>query len=770
MFPPPAQVYSPLKKDMSWSGLPEFADDTITDYSRPSPSIESNSSDLQSSNSSISEHGESSESIIQVNTARPKAVINRFNDVKSSASWVYKPIKPNTASITLKRYDYVDISSSDEIPLPEHFPTASEERFPLLSKRDAPAEEVCTAEKLKERQLLKHRVQDSLSYKGVLGSNLPEQQLYDVTPYLVTPYLFLWKDILHKIELRSNTYIGYAITMNIYKYGKKIKSLRRNIHNGYAITKKKSKLKYYTTFDPKTLHTTPPNEDYVALATKSILDDLLEEFGDEILNVTMVDEGAKCNPAKDLEELDRLLAKEPQLNFIEIQSPQNPVPDSQAEPPPPPKSIRFRINVGWTTPTLLWKSTSGSKKKKLVDSENDNENINIPSFSSPEPVVSYFNDLDFFKDFEKEFPAIVYNDALTYVYTTYQCTYLVDFIDMAPLPPRDQRHLWLRYQVGLTPEMRQDLAERLRMVYTREDRKEMFVSHAWRRLFKIRAPFVCLHTAEEMVEDGFEAYWLGSERVIPNKGDLSDYWIEISFDMDFLRAARSYTYIRDSLRRLCHRYAERRKSGARLSRGHFIRHLDHYFGLAWVALRLERQQVAAAGPEAGKDAPDEGDQDVLVPMQAPSPPPPPATVLVTTKPIPVPQFEKPPISIRFRINVGHVVSKRGIKANPTNIQALTSLKGPKTIKEVQSLNGKLTTLNRLLSKRAKKSLSFFKKLKGCLEKKDFTWTREADKAFEEMKMYIEKLPTLMAPKAGKGSRAKLPNHGKVSARPDSCSK
>ncbi|GJT33196.1 hypothetical protein Tco_0923615 [Tanacetum coccineum] len=70
---------------------------------------------------------------------------------------------------------------------------------------------------------------------------------------------------------------------------------------------------------PKTLHTTPSNEDYVARATKSILDDLLEEFGDEILNVTMVDEGAKCNPAKDLEELERLLAKEPQSNFTEIQ-------------------------------------------------------------------------------------------------------------------------------------------------------------------------------------------------------------------------------------------------------------------------------------------------------------------------------------------------------------------------------------------------------------------------------------------------------------------
>ncbi|GKA10998.1 hypothetical protein Tco_0690431 [Tanacetum coccineum] len=70
---------------------------------------------------------------------------------------------------------------------------------------------------------------------------------------------------------------------------------------------------------PKTLHTTPPNEDYVAPATKSILDYLLEEFEDEILNVTMVDEGAKCNPAKDLKELERLLAKEPQSNFKETQ-------------------------------------------------------------------------------------------------------------------------------------------------------------------------------------------------------------------------------------------------------------------------------------------------------------------------------------------------------------------------------------------------------------------------------------------------------------------
>ncbi|GJV67907.1 putative ribonuclease H-like domain-containing protein [Tanacetum coccineum] len=40
MPPPPAQVYSPPKNDLSWTGLPEFVDDTVTDYSRPTPSID----------------------------------------------------------------------------------------------------------------------------------------------------------------------------------------------------------------------------------------------------------------------------------------------------------------------------------------------------------------------------------------------------------------------------------------------------------------------------------------------------------------------------------------------------------------------------------------------------------------------------------------------------------------------------------------------------------------------------------------------------------
>nr|GEX65055.1 hypothetical protein [Tanacetum cinerariifolium] len=53
--PPPAQVYSSPKKDLSWTGIPEFADDTVTDYSRPSPAIESTSDDAQNKNPYVPE-------------------------------------------------------------------------------------------------------------------------------------------------------------------------------------------------------------------------------------------------------------------------------------------------------------------------------------------------------------------------------------------------------------------------------------------------------------------------------------------------------------------------------------------------------------------------------------------------------------------------------------------------------------------------------------------------------------------------------------------
>nr|GEX58500.1 hypothetical protein [Tanacetum cinerariifolium] len=61
--PPPTQVYSPPKKYLSWTGLPEFVDDTVTDYSRSTPSIDESKCNI-SNNFYVSEHGESSGSIM----------------------------------------------------------------------------------------------------------------------------------------------------------------------------------------------------------------------------------------------------------------------------------------------------------------------------------------------------------------------------------------------------------------------------------------------------------------------------------------------------------------------------------------------------------------------------------------------------------------------------------------------------------------------------------------------------------------------------------
>ncbi|GKB25676.1 reverse transcriptase domain-containing protein [Tanacetum coccineum] len=88
--------------------------------------------------------------------------------------------------------------------------------------------------------------------------------------------------------------------------------------------------------------------------------------------------------------------------------------------------------------------------------------------------------------------------------------------------------------------------------------------------------------------------------------------------------------------------------------------------------------------------------------------------------------------------LGHLITKHGIKANPTKIKAVTELEQPRVLKDIQSLNGKVAALSHFLSKGAERFLPFFKVLKSCKGKKKIHWTDEADKA----------LPMLTAPRAG----------------------
>ncbi|XP_022018817.2 uncharacterized protein LOC110918844 [Helianthus annuus] len=76
------------------------------------------------------------------------------------------------------------------------------------------------------------------------------------------------------------------------------------------------------------------------------------------------------------------------------------------------------------------------------------------------------------------------------------------------------------------------------------------------------------------------------------------------------------------------------------------------------------------------------------------------------------------------------------------------MRSSRSLTDIQQLNGRLIALNRFLSKVADRSLPFMKVLKDCLQTDRFKWTPEAETAFQEMKDYICKLPTLATPVPG----------------------
>ncbi|GJT79716.1 hypothetical protein Tco_1054058, partial [Tanacetum coccineum] len=98
--------------------------------------------------------------------------------------------------------------------------------------------------------------------------------------------------------------------------------------------------------------------------------------------------------------------------------------------------------------------------------------------------------------------------------------------------------------------------------------------------------------------------------------------------------------------------------------------------------------------------------------------------------------------------LGHLITKQGIKANPSKIKAVTDLDQPRILKDIQSLNGKLVALIRFSSEGAERSLAIFKVHKGCKDKKNIQWTTEADEALEKIKKLVQALPTLIAPRVG----------------------
>ncbi|CAL9018623.1 unnamed protein product [Prunus brigantina] len=90
--------------------------------------------------------------------------------------------------------------------------------------------------------------------------------------------------------------------------------------------------------------------------------------------------------------------------------------------------------------------------------------------------------------------------------------------------------------------------------------------------------------------------------------------------------------------------------------------------------------------------------------------------------------------------------ERGIEANPEKIQAILDMAIPKTVKDIQSLTGRVAALTRFISKATDRCAPFFKALKGS--KRSITWTAECDKAFNELKEYMSRAPLLSTPEPG----------------------
>jgi hypothetical protein len=92
--------------------------------------------------------------------------------------------------------------------------------------------------------------------------------------------------------------------------------------------------------------------------------------------------------------------------------------------------------------------------------------------------------------------------------------------------------------------------------------------------------------------------------------------------------------------------------------------------------------------------------------------------------------------------LGFLVSHRDIEANLEKIKAIEEMRPPARIKDVQKLVGSLAALSRFISRLAERALPFFKMLR---KSGPFSWTKEVERAFQELKQHLVSLPILVAP-------------------------
>ena len=72
------------------------------------------------------------------------------------------------------------------------------------------------------------------------------------------------------------------------------------------------------------------------------------------------------------------------------------------------------------------------------------------------------------------------------------------------------------------------------------------------------------------------------------------------------------------------------------------------------------------------------------------------------------------------------------------------MKHPTCVKDIQKLTGCMAALSRFISRLDEKGLPFFKLLKAS---ERFSWSEEADAAFEQLKLFLTKPPIMTVPRS-----------------------
>ena len=67
------------------------------------------------------------------------------------------------------------------------------------------------------------------------------------------------------------------------------------------------------------------------------------------------------------------------------------------------------------------------------------------------------------------------------------------------------------------------------------------------------------------------------------------------------------------------------------------------------------------------------------------------------------------------------------------------MKSPVKIRDVQSLTGRITVLNRFIARATDRSIPFFRAIK---KRVDFVWNDKCERSFQELKTYLGKAPVL----------------------------